>query len=70
MPQPKVLSVGKGKVASQNKVGPTMTMELFRTWTQKVEEINRHFDDWNNRLLYDWDNYLDLMDNIIEDMKK
>ena len=47
-----------------------MMMELFRTWTRKVEEINRHFKDWNNRLLLDWDNYVDIMGSIIEAMKK
>ena len=40
----KVPSVRKGHVASPNESGPTTIIELFKTWIQQLEQINRHID--------------------------
>ena len=43
-PRPNILSAGKGHVASQNESGPPTMMELFRTWNQNLEKMNRLLD--------------------------
>ena len=50
MPRPIVLSAGKGHVASQNESGPPTIMELFRTWADKLEEMNRRLDRMDNKI--------------------
>ena len=54
----KVPSVRKDHVASPNESGPTTIIELFKTWIQQLEQINRHIDRRGK--------YLNRMDNHIE----
>ena len=62
LPWPNVISAGKGHVASQNESGSPTMMELFITWTQILEEMNRRLDKW--------DNNLDRMDDKVKDKAK
>ena len=54
----KVLSIRKGHVASPSESGSATIIELFETWIQPLEEINRYIDRRGK--------YLDRMDNYIE----
>ena len=49
MSRPKVLSVGKGHVASQNESGPTRMAELYQVLKEEFE-MNRRLDKRNNDL--------------------